>query len=169
MKINNIQNTDFQGKEKAKVYLSKGMQKDIQKLMYEMNHDTKYEQSANGNCFKSYILGAIMIDKKALFMDKRFLCAPTDKIRTFKNPDCTIEFGHNAVDINSQTGEVFARKKYFWKSLTKVLEQGHSYIKSALENYNNAEVVEKRTLGICGVTQKGAAMLEGAKKKAGLG
>ena len=168
MKIQKIQSIDFQGKRKAGIVISENMRSDIQKLMYNMNHDTKYKQSENGNCFRSYIVGAVKIDKKAMFMDNRFLCAPTEAKRISEYPDCSIEFGRSIIDMNSQTGEVYTRKKPFWKSLKRVLKQGHEHIKRAIENYNNSEVVEKRGIGIAGVTEKGAEILEGAKKRAGV-
>jgi len=168
MKIQQIQPTDFQGKKRVYALISDNMRGDIQKLMYNMNHETKYEQCTNGNCFRSYITGALKIKERALFMDKRFLCAPTEKTYVLDYSDCSIEFGRNQLDINSQTGEAFVRKP-FWKSLKQVIKQGHEYIKDGIENFDNAEVVEKRRIGICGVTEKGAKIIEDAKQKAGLG
>lgn len=168
MIVNNVSSTDFQGLRKAGIIISDNMKKDIQQLMYKMNHDTTYEQSANGNSFKSYILGAVKINNKAFFMDNRFLCVPTDKTRNLGHPDCSIEFGGSKLKINSQTGEAIVDKP-FWKNAKRVIKKGHKYIKKALDNYNNPKIVDKKSIGIAGFTEKGEKIIETAKKKAGLG
>ena len=169
MRVDNVQGVNFQSRKRAGIVVSDLMKNDVQRLLYNMNHETRYEQSTNGNFFKSYILGALKIENKALFIDKRFLCAPTEKYRNLCQADCSIEFGYNKLEINSQTGDVFASKKPFWRSLKRVVSKGHEFVQKALENYDNSAFVDKRTIGICGVTEKGAKILDNAKQKAKIG
>jgi hypothetical protein len=101
-------------------------------------------------------------------MDNRFLCAPTDKTRNLGHPDCSIEFGGSELKINSQTGEAIVDKP-FWKNVKSVIKKGHKYIKKALDNYDNPKIVDKRSIGLAGFTEKGEKIIETAKKHARLG
>ena len=66
MRVDNVQGVNFQSRKRAGIVVSDLMKNDVQRLLYNMNHETRYEQSTNGNCFKSYILGALKIENKAL-------------------------------------------------------------------------------------------------------
>ncbi len=163
MNINNIQQHNFYGKN---MLMPESAKNNLQKLLYRMNHDTKYNENSAGTTFTSNILSSVNIQyDKAVFSDCRYLYRPTDKIIRCKSPDCAIQMGKNIVHMNSSTGEVFPINKSLFKSWKKVLNDAYNYIKIAIENYDNIDIIAKNSFSIRGFTKKGLENFENTRYK----
>ena len=158
MKVDTVQSPSFRNN---KFIMSQESKKNLQKLLYKMNHETKYSQNANGTSFISNIMSGLnILFDEAIFTDARYLCAPTEREIQSPTPDCRMEFGRNIVHINSYTGEIFPIRKSFFKTGKKVAKDTCNYIKFALENYDNSNLISKVSFSIKGFTKKGIELLK---------
>ena len=95
---------NFKRYDELTLQASEPLKRDIQKLMYKINHDTVYAENETGTSFVSNIMASINIGAKAKFMDMRFWKKPKDKVAETKNPDCMIELGSNKIFCIIESG-----------------------------------------------------------------
>ena len=155
MRIEKIQPQNFEGKQR---FLSADGTMKVQKLLKKMNNETVY--NATGDTFESKVLGRININNEAGFTDKRFLVAKSDELFG----ESTLNFDKTELVIDNTSGEIKEHRKPFFKSWKKVLSKAEELISTAIDNFDNNDVVRKRFIKIGGFTRKGAEKLKQAAK-----
>lgn len=161
MKINNIQITNFESKQR---FLSPEMKKDMTFLLNLMNEKTTY--STNGDWFSSTIFKEIS-DKKGRvkFQDGRIYLG--DKL-TRKNlkSEALLTIGKTELVIDNQTGEIIDYYKPLFSSWKSVMKKIGKYLEFFRTNFDNQELVKQKSLKMQGFTEKGREKFE--KIKAGV-
>jgi len=164
MQVQTISNTNFKAKttktefKPHQHFVTNDTKQGIQKLLWQMNHQTVYQENKAGTSFVSTILASINMGNKYKLADNRFLTAPTDSPAEF-NCDCSLKMGSNHINVNSTTGEVISYDISFFKSWSSLLKEAENCIKTFIENFNNNEIVKKNSFSIGGFTQKGFEIL----------
>ena len=155
MQVNNVQSVNFNAKQR---FLSPETTKNMQTLLSKMNKETVVQQGEN--TFKSDILTGVNIGGDGLFIDRRFLLAPSDNLIGFSE----LNIGKTKLLIDNMSGSVNAIKKPFYKNWSDIIKKAADLIKTAADNFDNKNVVEKRFTGIAGFTQKGSDKIQEARK-----
>ncbi len=146
--MNNILHPRF-----GKYHISKQTTENTQKLLRMMNRSTKYDINEAGTSFESDILSSINMGK-VRFSDIRMYITPVREAE--KNiSDCTLEIGKNLLVINSTTGEITAHRIGWLTSWKYLKYRAESAIKQMVENFNNPDVVQKKSFKIAGFTKLG--------------
>lgn len=157
MQIKAIQSESFEAKQR---FLPQDTHKQVKKLLNSMNSETVCQKSEWS--FSSNVLSGLKIDSKdSRFYDGRCL---VDKAKDYFIGESDLEMGRVKLTINNATGEITKYKKPFFKSWKSIYKQASEVINCACENFGKKEVVEKRFIGIIGITQKGAKIIDGARK-----
>ena len=157
MKIQTVQNQSFEAKQR---FLPPNTHKQVQELLNKMNNETTCINTKY--MFSSNILGAIKINpQKAYFYDQRCF---VDKAKDFFAGQSSLKMDKVKLTIDNKSGEITKYKKPFFKSWKSIYEQAGKVIDYACENFNKKDIIEKRFIGMTGVTSLGYKMIEEAKK-----
>ena len=70
--------------------------------------------------------------------------------------------GKTELLLDNMSGAVKALHKPFFKRWSGIMKNAEEILKTAVENFDNNEVVEKRFLGVKGFTQKGSEIIQNA-------
>ena len=97
-------------------------------------------------------------DKHSAFYDRRFFCAPSKDLTGFSE----LVTGKTELLLDNMSGAVKALHKPFFKRWSGIMKNAEEILKTAVENFDNNEVVEKRFLGVKGFTQKGSEIIQNA-------
>ena len=151
MKVQQIQTQNFARKQR---FLSIDGTVNVQKLLNKMNNETVY--NATGDTFESKVLGRINIKNEAGFTDKRFLLAKSNKLFG----ESTLDFDKTKLVIDNTNGEITEYKKPFFKSWREVLSKAEDLIFTAVNNFDNNEIVKKKFVKVSGFTSEGAQKLQ---------
>lgn len=106
MQVNNVQSVNFNAKQR---FLSPETTKNMQTLLSKMNKETVLQQGEN--TFKSDILTGVNIGGDGLFIDRRFLVGPSNKLIGFSE----LDMGKTKLLIDNMSGSVNAIRKPFYK------------------------------------------------------
>lgn len=155
MQVNNIQSVNFNAKQR---FLSPETTKNMQVLLEKMNGETVFQCSEN--TFKSDMLTGLNIKKKGDFYDLRCLTRKSNNLKGCSE----LNMGKTTLLIDNETGSVKPIKKPFYKTWSNILQQVTDLIKTAVDNFDDKNVVEKRFIGISGFTQKGSDKIQEAGK-----
>ena len=112
------------------------------------------------NTFKSDILTGVNIGGDGLFIDRRFLVGPSNKLIGFSE----LDMGKTKLLIDNMSGRVNAIRKPFYKNWSGIIKKAADLIKTAVDNFYDKNVVEKRFIRIAGFTQKGINKIQEARK-----
>lgn len=157
MQIKAIQNQSFEAKQR---FLPQNTHQQVRKLLNSMNSETVCQRSEWS--FSSNVLSGLKINSKdSRFYDGRGL---VDRASDFFIGESDLEMGKVKLTINNATGEITKYKKPFFRSWKSIYRQAGEVINCACENFGKKEVVEKRFIGIIGVTEKGAKVIDEARK-----
>lgn len=157
MQIYKVQNQSFEAKQR---FLPQDTHKQVKKLLNSMNSETVCQKTEWS--FSSNVLSGLKIDSKdSRFYDGRCL---VDKAKDYFIGESDLEMGKVKLSINNATGEITKYKKPFFRSWKSIYRQADEVINCACENFGKKEVVEKRFIGIIGVTRKGAKVIDEARK-----
>ena len=139
MKIQAVQDRTFQAKQR---FLSLEAKKNMQALLHKMNNETVMD------CTETTFA----------FYDRRFFCAPSKDLTGFSE----LVTGKTELLLDNMSGAVKALHKPFFKRWSGTMKNAEEILKTAVENFDNNEVVEKRFLGVKGFTQKGSEIIQNA-------
>lgn len=153
MKIQAVQDRTFQAKQR---FLSLEAKKNMQALLRKMNNETVMD--CTETTFSSKMLTGIKINKDSAFYDRRFFCAPSKDLTGFSE----LVTGKTELLLDNMSGAVKALHKPFFKRWSGIMKNAEEILKTAVENFDNNEVVEKRFLGVKGFTQKGSEIIQNA-------
>ena len=155
MQVNNVQSVNFNAKQR---FLSPETTKNMQTLLSKMNKETVLQQGEN--TFKSDILTGVNIGGDGLFIDRRFLVGPSNKLIGFSE----LDMGKTKLLIDNMSGRVNAIRKPFYKNWSGIIKKAADLIKTAVDNFDDKNVVENRFTRIAGFTQKGLNKIQEARK-----
>ena len=157
MQIHKVQNQSFEAKQR---FLPQDTHKQVKKLLNSMNSETVCQKTEWS--FSSNVLSGLKIDSKdSRFYDGRCL---VDKAKDYFIGESDLEMGKVKLSINNATGEITKYKKPFFKSWKSIYEQASEVVSYACRNFGEKEAVEKVFIGFSGFTEKGASVIENAKK-----
>lgn len=158
MQIQTVQAQSFQAKQR---FLPRATYSNVKELLNKMNSETKYTD--DGMRFSSDILGMLKIGTEDThFFDKRCLVRP---IKDRFTGESALEFGKVKLTFDNATGEIKNYKKPLFTTWKKIMEQASGIISKACDNFSNNDLVEKKFIGIAGMTEKGAKIIEEARKR----
>lgn len=150
MKVQSIQNTPDFGKTKR--YITKQSLDDIEKLLFRMNQETKYQ--SNENYFTSTILKCLKHKDDVTFIDGRIYLSQVPKDKQMRG-ETLFTIGKTELVIDNKTGEITDYVKPFYVMWSRVMKKISQYLTSFQLNFDDSSVVEKRFLKIHGFTEKG--------------
>lgn len=154
MQIQQVQsNPAFSAKQR---FLTPEAKKNMQTLLHKMNKETLMD--CTETTFSSKMLTGIKINKDSAFYDNRFLAGKSEDLTGFSE----LITGKTQLLFDNVSGAVKALHKPFFQRWSDIMANTESILKTAVENFDNNEVVEKRFLGINGFTQKGSEIIQNA-------
>ncbi len=150
MKIQKIKSQNFERKQH---FLSVDGTMNMQKLLGKMNNETVY--TSTGKTFESKVLRKINVENKARFTDKRFLVDKSNNVYG----ESTLTFDNTELAIDNTSGEITNYKKPFFKSWKNIISKAEEIISTAVNNFDNNNIVKKNFIKISGFTLEGAKNL----------
>ena len=161
MKVNNIQSTSFDSKQR---FITPEMKKDVTFLLDKMNEKTTY--TSNGDFFRTSIFKAIS-DKKGnvQFQDGRIYFGDKLERKDLKG-EVLFTIGKTELVIDNQTGEIIDYYKPFYTTWNRVMKKIGTHLKFFITNFDSNELVKHKTLHMPGLTEKGWEKFE--KIRAGI-
>lgn len=150
--INSQNQTSFSAKQR---FLNKQQLSDMRTILQKMNKETVTETKEF--TFSSNILAKVKSGKSSLY-DNRLLLGPTEKMEG----TTILEIGKTSMEIDIKTGEVLKNDKPFYKSWKNVMKNVSDFFTTVKENFSNNEQVQKVFIGVKGLTQKGAEVIDRA-------
>ena len=150
----------FEAKQR---YISQTAKDNIKELLTKMNAETEIE--IRYYTFTSTITKSLA-DKegKSKLIDGRMLF---QRIREKKQmvKQTMLDIGKTQLVIDNKTGEIIDYAKSFFTSWGRILKKVDKFTKFFLDNYDNPDKVKKERLSIEGLTQRGADVIECAKRQ----
>ena len=157
MQIQTVQAQSFQAKQR---FLPKNTHSQVKELLNRMNSQTKCVE--DDMRFSADILGMVKINSEnANFFDKRYLVRP---VKDSFIGESDLEFGKVKLTFDNATGEIKKYKNPFFTSWKKIMEKAGEIISKACDSFGDDTLVEKKFIGIAGMTEKGAKIIEDAKR-----
>ena len=141
MKIQKIESTNVNFEKR---YIPLNLSRNMMTLKNRMEQDTLI---LTGEDFKRVIsVRSLVINGgDAVFKDGKFLARRNSKkqLVPYGQDTAMIEFDGVRI-ISDSNGVILDHKKPFFKSWDKIFEKANEYVRTALDNYNNAQIVEKQ-------------------------
>ena len=158
MQIQTVQAQSFQAKQR---FLPKNTHSQVKELLNRMNSKTKCVE--DDMRFSADILGMVKINSEnANFFDKRYLVRP---VKDSFIGESDLEFGKVKLTFDNATGEIKKYKNPFFTSWKKIMEKAGEIISKACDSFGDDTLVEKKFIGIAGMTEKGAKIIEEARRR----
>ena len=152
MKVQNIsQNSQVFEKRR---FINAQMRSDLEVLLERMNSEVVTESGEYR--FKSTMTKKLESGKAFLIDGRIFLNkVPLDKQMQHET---MITIGKTELVIDNATGEIIDHHKPFYITWQSALKKLAKYLTLFKEQYNNPQIVTKKTLSIAGFTEKGIEM-----------
>lgn len=158
MKINIVQNTNFESNIPKRKFITKEMRNSLESILLKMNRETSTIQ--DGDYFKHTITTKLHFKNNVTFEDERRLTKRVpfeEQMQGFSN----LKIGKKTVlDIDNETGEIIDYKKPFYKPLFWVLRKAENILCDLRTNFNLAPAVEKERLTIQKLTPEGQTKMK---------
>ena len=152
IKVINIFNTN-------KKYVTPEILKDANYLIKKMHSEKTYTETTSNFIKKTEVRGLKI--KDATFKDGQFLAKRNSKneLIPYGKDSSMLEFGETRLIINNSTGQIIEHKKPFFKTWKSIFSQVRKIITTAVNNYDNDNIVKK-------IVHHGAGLTENGKIKA---
>lgn len=133
--------------------------KKVQELLLKMNSQTEYTQSDYS--YTSKILSGL-VSRDGSLVDVSCMIKPVEEIYE----GCAkIETENFTIEVNPKTGEILMAKKPFFKSWKRAYSKVEAFLDKLNTNFDNEEVVEKKSLPMSGLTEKGLQKIKEESEK----
>ncbi len=141
--------------------LNKEQMGTVKELLTQMNAETVCKRGEY--TFESKILKSLHYKNNATFIDNRIILykVPENK-QMVKQTLFTV--GKTELVIDNKSGQIINYKKPLLTSWKRVIKNIDKYLKIFKENFNNPEIVKKKTVTLEGFTPAGYAIVKRVKK-----
>ena len=148
MRVNSIQSTNFQSKQR---FVSPKTKENINFLIGKMREETAYK--TDGYHSVSTIFKEISDKNKTVkFMDGLVYVGDKLKRKTMKGGETLFKLGKTELVIDNNSGEVIDYYKPFYKTWKGIMKKVDKYVNFFKENFDNEDLVNKRYLNMSGFT-----------------
>lgn len=152
MKINSIIN--FKTRER---FLTPKMQNNLKTVLTKMNDLTEYQGTQN--TFSTKIVKLLETDKNVRLWDDRMFVTKVPPERQMEHTTI-FTIGRTKLMINNANGKIIHHKKPFFQPWKSVMKKAEKFLQIFAQNFDNQQIVRRKSIQFSGFTQKGVEYLE---------